>query len=393
MKVHGKATEQLIRCLLIGVACDMPAGRKVCGFLSYSALLGCCRCLHIFPGTVGNKDYSGFNRCTWKPRTSKDHRSSIKLIQKAKNKTQREKLESKHGCRYSVLLELPYFDPVRMLVVDPMHNLFLGTAKHMIRLWIDNNVLTKEKFEHIQKVVDGMNVPSNIGRIPHKIESSFSGFTADQFKNWTILYSIPCLYGIIDDSNLEYWRHFVLACRLLCKKSITPVDVDTADALLNKFCRRIQLMYGESACTPNMHMHNHLKEVLLDYGPVYAFWLFAYERFNGILQHQPNNNHNIEVQVMRRFLQDQSACTLQSPDIFKDELENFCNLQPSVTGSLLLTVQYRADKFVIVLPSSYIYHVLEEFELGFLKNLLAGLCKVSIEQIRVNSIMQMFQSA
>ena len=33
-----------IRCALICVACDLPAGRKICGFLSYSARLGCSRC-------------------------------------------------------------------------------------------------------------------------------------------------------------------------------------------------------------------------------------------------------------------------------------------------------------------------------------------------------------
>ena len=33
----------------------MPAGRKACGFLSHSALLGCTKCLKVFPGSVGNK--------------------------------------------------------------------------------------------------------------------------------------------------------------------------------------------------------------------------------------------------------------------------------------------------------------------------------------------------
>ena len=35
------------------------------------------------------------------------------------------------GCRYSVLVDLPYFDPIRMLLIDPMHNLYMGTAKHI----------------------------------------------------------------------------------------------------------------------------------------------------------------------------------------------------------------------------------------------------------------------
>jgi len=63
-----------------------------------------------------------------------------------------------------------------------------------------------------------------------------------------------------------------------------------ADALLMQFCKRVQHLYGESAVTPNMHMHAHLKEDLLNFGPVYDFWLFSFERYNGILGNQPTNN-------------------------------------------------------------------------------------------------------
>ena len=77
------------------------------------------------------------------------------------------------GCRFSVLTQLPYFDPIRMLIIDPMHNLFLGTAKRMINIWIDNNMISKEHFNNIQLYVNNTHVPSDIGRILHKIETGF----------------------------------------------------------------------------------------------------------------------------------------------------------------------------------------------------------------------------
>ena len=49
-------------------------------------------------------------------------------------------------------------------------------------------------------------------------------------------------------------------------------------------------MYEENAITPNMHMHCHIKDVLLYYGAVYSFWCFSYERYNGILETRPPNN-------------------------------------------------------------------------------------------------------
>ena len=211
MAVHGKQELQVVRCALIGVPCDMPAGRKACGFLSHSALLGCTKCLKVFPGSVGNKDYSGFDREKWKARTDADHRSKISQIQGTNSATERNTLESKFGCRYSVLLQLPYFDPTRMLIIDPMHNLFLGTAKRMKTIWMDNQqpLLTHDQIQTIQDRVNDMHVPSDIGRIPRKVETKFSGFTADQYKNWVILYSIPCLYGVLADEHIECWR---LAC-------------------------------------------------------------------------------------------------------------------------------------------------------------------------------------
>ena len=41
------------------------AGRKVCGFLGHNAHLGCSQCYKQFSGSVGNMDFSGFDRENW----------------------------------------------------------------------------------------------------------------------------------------------------------------------------------------------------------------------------------------------------------------------------------------------------------------------------------------
>ena len=46
--IHLPKTDRLIKCVLICVTCDLPATRKVCGFLGHSAKLGCSRCLPGF---------------------------------------------------------------------------------------------------------------------------------------------------------------------------------------------------------------------------------------------------------------------------------------------------------------------------------------------------------
>ena len=336
MEIHNGSlvVKEIVRCALLCCACDLPAGRKVCGFLSHSASLGCSKCLKSFKGSAGTMNYSGFDRQSWPLRTNEIHRQNVQLVQQCKTKTEQTQKESLYGCRYSVLLKLPYFDPPRMLIVDPMHNLFLGSGKHMLNIWLEHNILSPSQFQQIQECVDSFAVPSDMGRIPRKIKTGFSSFTADQFKNWITVFSIPALYAILPSQHLECWRHFVLACRILCKHSLSMDDISLFDALLMQFCRRIQQMYGESAVTPNIHMHAHLKEDLLSYGPAYEFWLFSFERYNGILGNQPTNNRLPEPQLMQRFIDDNSAYSFQFPIEFREELSPLCMTEARLTGSV-----------------------------------------------------------
>ena len=393
MNIHGEVGVQKVRCALLCVACDMPASRKVCGFLSHTAKLGCPRCRKEFPGSVGSKDYSGFSRDLWIPRTRRDHYASIEIINKSRNKTERNELESRHGCRYSVLLDLPYFDPVRMTIVDPMHNLFLGSAKHMMKkVWIKKDLVTLHDLEEMQKKMDSMKSPSDVGRIPRKLETGFSNFTADQLKNWVNLYSIPCLHNVLSTAHLKNWRHFVLGCRILCQHSITLEQIAQADGHLLEFCKGVQTNYGKEFTTPNMHMHCHLREVLLDYGPVYNFWCFCYERYNGILGNQPNNNKAIEPQLMQRFLADNSAySSLACPSNFKDDFNQLCMPLPRLSGSLLQTMNHSVSEQV-ELPKFYSRKLVPSYENDMLVKLLAKIRGTQPANISVNSMARQYSS-
>ena len=345
VNVNGRMLTLAVKGALLCVACDLPAGRKVCGFLGTSAALGCSRCLKKFQGVVGSMNYSGFNIFSWVPRSSQDHRKIAENINSCNTKQKKNEMESSTGCRYSCLLDLPYFNASRMLIVDPMHNLYLGSGKKMIEVWFEKDIITPSHYSKLQSFVDNFIVPSDVGRIPRKIETGFSGFTADQLKNWIILYSIQALYGILPETDFECWRHFVLACRILSRKSLCQSDIELAHALLLAFCRKVQNIYREHTITPNMHMHCHLKEVILDYGPVHSFWLFSFERFNGILGNQPNNNKHIENQLMRHFLQDMFAYSYNFPGEFKNDFDSLCKFEDRLVGSLRETCSYSSIQY------------------------------------------------
>ena len=279
LNVTSLKCTKLIRCALLCVACDIPAGRKVCGFLGHNAHLGCSRCYKRFSGTVRAMNYSGFDRTNWPLRSGTKHADDACSLLSKKTKTELQKAESELGCKYTPLIKLPYFDAPRMLIIDPMHNLFLGSTKHFLKsILLDKGFVKENEFGAIQQRVNKVVTPPDIGRTPHKILSGFSSFTADQWKNWVLYYSLIALNNILPTDILECWRHFVLACRVLCSKQLTLEQVMLADALLLHYCRQTERIFGWKSVTPNMHLHCHLRACITDYGPLHGFWCYTFER-------------------------------------------------------------------------------------------------------------------
>ena len=158
---------------------------------------------------------------------------------------------------------------------------------------MQRDVITESCFKLVQNRIDSFVIPSSIGRIPHKIRSGFASFTADQWKNWVLYFSLIALREVLPQDMYECWRHFVLACRALSSKELTSHQIQLGDALLLQFCRRTERIFGKESITPNMHMHCHLKACILNYGPLHGFWLYAFERYNGLLGAIPNNKRSV----------------------------------------------------------------------------------------------------
>lgn len=293
-----------LRLALVGIMCDLPASRKVCGFCSFNSLNGCNKCLKQFPtANFGESpDYSGYDTSLWPVRDLLIHKQKSIEHLNAKTKSYQKIIEKSYGIRYSILTELPYFDPIKNTVIDPMHNLFLGTAKHCLDLWIKRDILSKGDIDEIEKKMLQIHAPHSVGRIPLKIGSGFSGFTADQWRNWTLGFSPIVLRGVLPREHLQYWLLFVKGCNLLCSRCLLKENVELAHNYFQMFCTQFLQVNGPEACTPNMHLHLHLKECLYDYGPPYAFWCYAFERYNGMLGSFPTNKKSIEPQLMKKCL-------------------------------------------------------------------------------------------
>jgi len=322
----GRATV-CIRACLASVICDLPAMRKLCGFLGHTARLGCSKCLKEFPKDrfTDKQNYSGFNVETWVPRTLDSHKRNCDMLKDCTTKSDLQSKESEYGCRYSLLIDLPLFDPIRFGVIDFMHNMLLGTPKHMFSLWTMNNILSQHDLNRIQTACEKFSIPHDTGRIPVKIGSNFAGFTADQWKMWTIVLSSVLLKGILPEQDYRCWILFVNACRILSSRIITVENINLGHRYLLLFCRQVENIYGWHVITPNIHLHLHLRDCMLDYGPVHSMWCFPFERFNKVLGSYHTNNKNIESQIMKKFLLQQRIKSLSNDDVFEDFQELFDN--------------------------------------------------------------------
>ena len=101
-------------------------------------------------------------------------------------------METLLGARFTPLLDLPYFDAVRFIVIDQMHNLWLGTAEKFFRTLVKEEYFTEDDLEITEEKFEAFDVPSDLGRLPGKISSNWTSFKADEWKNWTSIFSMYC---------------------------------------------------------------------------------------------------------------------------------------------------------------------------------------------------------
>ncbi len=384
---------KMVRAALLCTGCDIPASKKLCGFRGFGSSRGCNRCFKLFDGSGFCKSYADFDRNLWPKRTNFDHRQKAEEVKKATTLGEKERLEIEYGLRYSSLLQLPYYDAIRMSsIIDPLHNLYLGTTKHIFEdVWLGKGIIPHKILESVQSRMANIVCPEDTGRIPSNIASNFGGFTGNQWKNWTELFSLIVLRDKLTGAHLECWKHFVLASRLLSRVSLSTTDLLLADALLLQFCRRCVSLYGEEVATPNMHLHAHIRECIEDYGPTPGFWLFAFERYNGILGRQPNNNHSPEIQIMRRFTRESNLFRLQPSTEFQEQFSSMYPLSgvsdvqnkdaqtistthwAQMTSSDLTLVKWTIDFTYFKLPTNSHRYILSSDEQRYLKQMYTHL--------------------
>ena len=196
----------IIHAALLATVCDIPATAKLGGFVSHGSKNACWKCTKVFPFDTSLKRVNFSGAEVGSLRDHSTHKQNALLALNAVTPTQRKEIELKNGNRFTELMYLSYYDCIRFSIIDIMHNMFLGTPKRIMYHWIDNGFISKRSLEDIQDTVKKCIVPSSVGRIPYKIASSFAHLTADEWKNWTLLFSLIALHNILPAEHLQCWQ-------------------------------------------------------------------------------------------------------------------------------------------------------------------------------------------
>lgn len=319
INMGGKKT--FIKVDVIGCCVDAAVRGTIQGIHLHNGECGCSWCDH--PGET-----EGFGSSARKykylevPPTLRTHENLVRNAEAVKQLPPVPRSAPKPHINgvlgLSPLLKFPRFNIVDGIVLDSMHNFFLGTTRQFCRLWFGhegNLKLPDNTFPgyyigsptieaRVNERIKLLTPPIELRRLPRPI-SDLPHFKSRELENFVLYFLVPVLSKILPD---KYLRHFILYVQgiyLLMKDVVLEEDLDASDTLLDSFVKRIDKLYRNpnfsehKHCTYNVHISLHAVNNVRNWGPAWAVNCYPYENGIGILKECVHANRGIPDQVSR----------------------------------------------------------------------------------------------
>ncbi|KAH9849533.1 hypothetical protein C2E23DRAFT_870645 [Lenzites betulinus] len=187
----------------------------------------------------------------------------------------------------------------------------VGIAEEMYMVFlVQGQLLSKPMWRKLKTTVNLIQWPSRIGHLPTNLGENHGFAKADQWRRWVNIHpSLPELPS--NAKNIEEFTRdlreiyeiFLFASvseRILASKSISMEE------------RMLELGIH---LLPNHHLAMHYPDIFCLFGPIYAWWLYAHERFNGIQEKVQINSKacgEIELMLTRNWVAKQRLFELLS---------------------------------------------------------------------------------
>ncbi|THU83343.1 hypothetical protein K435DRAFT_971601 [Dendrothele bispora CBS 962.96] len=313
-------------------SCDTPGARKLAGFAGHGAdMHPCpwCRCT-----SVDVDKPEGYNINTFIPRNDYDLLKHKFQAKDAPPQRQPEIL-GRHGVRFSTFDWIPGWHPCRQTALDFMHCIFLGS----VVAWLWTQILFASHMfygagptsprRQFEDAINAIRWPSHITRLPKNLGENQSLKKADEWRRLLTVTPVVLWMSWRDEQDKipdtepslapnetiktkhsrkrkSLYNVILMLCagvRLLSTKTISMHQANAGVVYLSNYCHGL-LLLGASLSI-NHHIAMHFASMIKLYGPVYAWWLFAFEHFNSMLEKVKLNGHDggrMELTMMRHWV-------------------------------------------------------------------------------------------
>ena len=119
---------RISRSVIAAAVNDLPGGRKVAGLASHNSHHYCFICNTKGLDNLGNHDCH-----TWPRKDPNEMRKNAEKWRDATTSAEKRVIFNNHGIRYSSMWRLPYWNPMKQLVIDVMHCILEGLVQYHCR--------------------------------------------------------------------------------------------------------------------------------------------------------------------------------------------------------------------------------------------------------------------
>lgn len=315
-------TARVVRCILLCGSFDAPAKCMFQNMLQYNGAYGCPYCLHpgetvktserghtlTYPFHLKGQQSEGEGQgahLTAMRIERRTHDQTLKFAREAENSKCSGALNAAvkgvKGMTWSMFL--PGLDIISGVTIDYMHCVLLGITKMLLTLWTDNSYSAQPWYlgpDNIKKLEErylAIKPPNVITRTPRSLLKNLAHFKASELRAFLLYYSLPCLWGLLEE---DYFQHLLLLVNgiyLLLQDSISPSDIESSSLMLLHFCTRMEALYDKRYETYNVHMLLHLPDCMRNLGPLWGTSCFWFEGYNGDLTKLFHGTQNVDIQI------------------------------------------------------------------------------------------------
>lgn len=262
---------------------DLPAKSKVSELMQFNSKTACNFCLQSGEHTAKGIRYTYYD--SYQP-TLRTHRSMINDINTV-NAKPNIVINGIKGV--SPMIAFENFDMAKSFCIDYMHAVLLGVVKKTIESWTSTKnhkepfYLNKQKRLLLDVRLLKIKSPTYINRRPRSL-NLLKTFKASEYRSLLLYYLPIVLTNLLPKRYIKHFQSLSSSIYSLLKPTIEYAELDMIHGNLKQFVHDYQLYYGKLSMTMNIHCLLHLVDCVRHYGPLWAYSMFPFESFNGLLK-------------------------------------------------------------------------------------------------------------